>query len=91
MGRATPFAGPDTVTQGDMVIDVPTDRAQFGRRKPRVNMLHYGPRLGSAVVQDVHEGPKAQVGHLASPEGFHSLQVEGFERDVVILSAELVR
>jgi len=86
--RATPFAGPHAIPQGDMVIDMPTDRAQLRRGKPRVDMMDHRPGLRGDVMQDLHKRPKAQIGNFAAPQGFHALKVQCYQGDVDVRSTE---
>ena len=43
--------------------------------------MHHCPHFGSDVVQDLDETGKTQVRDLTPPQGFHALEVQGFEAD----------
>src|SRR5713101_357662 len=86
----TPCAGPDAITQRDMVVDMATSRAQFGGRKPGIKMMHNRPCFRRDMMQHLHKCTKAQIGDLATPPGFHTLEIERLEGQVVILCTEIV-
>jgi hypothetical protein len=44
--------------------------------------------LGGHILQSVDESPVCEVIHLSAPEGCHALQLEIFDVDVVVLTAQ---
>ena len=73
-----------------MLVDEVTGRAQLGRGEPRGNMLYNCARLRCHVMQRLHEGAKAQVRHLAPPQRFHALKVQGLQADGVVRGTQVV-
>ena len=90
VGHAT-RTGPDAVAQGDARMKGAADMTALTGRKPWVDMVYDRPSLHSHVMQHLDEVPKAQIRHLAAPQGFHALEGEGFQHDAVIPCAELMR
>ena len=89
--HATVVARPHAVSQGEVLIDTPADRAQFCGGEPRIDVRHQCPHLGRDVMQHAEETGTAQVRDFPPPQGLHPLQVQGLQGDAVLLSAELVR
>jgi len=89
MGGATALTGPHAITQGYVLVGVATHRTQFRRRKPRVDMIDHRAKLRGDMMQGLHEAAKAQIRDFAAPQGFHSLKIERFQGDVVVLLAQI--
>ena len=90
VGHAT-RTGPDAVAQGDARIAGAADMTALTGRKPRVDVVHDGPSLRRHMMQPLDEVPKAQIRHLAAPQGFHASEIQRLQHDAVILRAELMR
>jgi hypothetical protein len=86
--RTALLTGPDTITQHDMVVHMATDRAQLGGGKPRVNVVYHRTQFGRDMMQDLNERAEAKIRNLAAPQGFHPLEIERLQRDMVVLGAQ---
>ena len=91
MRDAAGCTGPDPITERDMLVDVSTRGTQCGTRKPAATCCTNVPVLAATWCRMSDEAGKAQVRHLAAPQGFHALQVQGFQADDVVLPAQVVR
>lgn len=80
---------PDTITEGDVLVDGATDMTQFGRGKKAGDVVDMRPHLLRRVVQDGHERRKAQVRHLAPPHGLHTAQVEILQIDRLVPGTQI--
>ena len=84
------WTAPQTISECDGVVEMSTLSTELGRGEPWVDVMHNRACLCGHMMQRLDEPPKAQVRDLASPQGFHAMQVEGFQHDAVILGAQLV-
>ena len=89
--RATVGACPHAVFEGNLLVETAAGRTQLSRREPWADVLDDGAGCAGDVAQDVYKTGKAQVRHLTAPQGFHTLQVEGFHGDSIVLSTQRMR
>ena len=90
MGRAAHRAGPDTITQGDGMVEGTAHMTAFGRGKEAVDVMDVRPMFRCGLVQDLHKASKAQISHFPAPHGRHATECQVFKIDRVVLLAQRV-
>ena len=88
MGRAAHRAGPDTITQGDGMVEGTAHMTAFGRGKEAVDVMDVRPMFRCGLVQDLHKASKAQISHFPAPHGRHATECQVFKIDRVVLLAQ---
>jgi hypothetical protein len=68
-----------------------SDRVQFRRGKPVVNVMHTRSSLRGDMRQDLQECAKTQVRDFAPPQGLHAMEVQRLQDDRILSLTELMR
>ena len=90
MVRSTLWAHPFSISQRDVGIRMLTHVTFLCRGIPAINFDYSFTTFECHPFQDIHELPKAQVGHFPSPHRLQAIEVQVLKTQYIVFVAQAV-